>query len=402
MPDLSASQSKPQATQSRRSREPVGRPFHGLIDAVLVPDPAPFDFDGAVAETHARAVWTWLSRDVAPDLMRPELAADEAATQAALDTAMPEILTRARAALTAGAADPEAQRRLVMQVGGEAPYHRLPVVLGALKCRNLLEKAQSFGRATNAMTDEAALGLALQSMPLGDQTVTALLMQGAMGQVSHPGRLMAAVIRIAGGASEYAIAKAGFGPLVDAIFSHAQAQVPALQQYGAFADIDMVCRAIDRFHRLMRSVMGFIELNRLSRWSSVAAGLTTTVSELVEPKLKEVGPSINLALRRPSGTDRVDSDQLLAALNGCYVLATVRDCRDSLALNALFDQTWQQVGQALEIHVQRNLELFRSNPSDRVTGQRLDAAIKLAELRFNGEYAEVLKRARDSAERRVS
>ncbi|MGN6488279.1 MAG: hypothetical protein ACTHLT_10735, partial [Devosia sp.] len=85
-----------------------------------------------------------------------------------------------------------------------------------------------------------------------------------------------------------------------------------------------------------------------------------------------------------------------------YVLATVRDCRDSLALNALFDQTWQQVGQALEIHVQRNLELFRSKPSDRVTGQRLDAAIKMAELRFNGEYAEVLRRARDSAERRVS
>jgi hypothetical protein len=402
MPDISASQSKPQAAPSRRTREPVGRPFHGLIDAVLVPDPAAFDFDGAVAESHAQAVWTWMGRDVAPDLMRPELSADDPAARAALDAAMPELLQRTRDAITAGTANAEAERRLVLQVGGEGPYRRLPVVLNALKCRNLLEKAQSFGRATNSMTDEAALGLALQSMPLNDHAVTALLMQGAMGQVSHPGRLMAAVIRIAGGASEQAIVRAGFAPLVDAIFSHAQAQVPALQQYGAFADIDMVCRAIDRFHRLMRSVMGFIELNRLSRWSSVAAGLTTTVSELVEPKLRDVGPSINLALRRHSGTDRVDSDQLLAALNGCYVLATVRDCRDSLALNALFDQTWQQVGQALEIHVQRNLELFRSNPSDRVTGQRLDAAIKMAELRFNGEYAEVLKRARDSAERRVS
>jgi hypothetical protein len=37
-----------------------------------------------------------------------------------------------------------------------------------------------------------------------------------------------------------------------------------------------------------------------------------------------------------------------------------------------------------------------------VTGQRLDAAIKMAELRFNGEYAEVLRRARESVERRVS
>lgn len=402
MPDVSTSQSKPQAAPSRRVREPIGRPFYGLIDAVLVPDPAAFDFDGAVAESHAQALWTWMSRDLAPDLMRLDLGPDDPAARAALDLAIPEIIGRAREAARAVYSDAEAERRLIIQMGGEGPYRRLPVLLNALKCRNLLEKAQGFGRAANAMTDEAALGQALQSMPLNDPVVSALLLQSAVGQVSHPGRLMAAVIRLAGGATEQAIMRAGFGPLVDAIFSQAQAQVPALQQFGAFADIDMVCRAIDRFHRLMRSVMGFVELNRLSRWSSVAAGLTTTVSELVEPKLRDVGPTINLALRRPSGTDRVDAEQLLAALNGCYVLATVRDCRDSLALNALFDQTWQQVGQALEIHVQRNLELFRSKPSDRVTGQRLDAAIKMAELRFNGEYAEVLRRARDSAERRVS
>jgi len=402
MPEISASQNKPQSATERRAREHAGRPFHGLIDAVLVPDPTTFDFDGAIAEAHAQAIWTWISRDVAPDLMRLDLSPDDPAAREELDRAMPEILQRSRDAVNAATANADAERRLIMQVGGEAPYSRIATVRSALKCRNLLDKAQSFGRAANGMADEAGLAMALQSMPLNDHSVTALLMQAAMGQVNNPTKLMQAVIRIAGGATEQAITRAGFGPLVDSIFSHAQSQIPALQQHGAFADIDMVCRAIDRFHRLMRAVMGFVELNRLSRWSSIAAGLTTTVSELVEPKLKDVGPSINLALRRHAGTDRVDADQLLAALNGCYVLATVRDSRESLALNALFDQTWQQVGQALEIHVQRNLELFRSNPSDRVTGQRLDAAIKMTELRFNGEYAEVLKRARDSAERRVS
>lgn len=402
MPEISASQNKPQSATQRRAREHAGRPFHGLIDAVLVPDPTTFDFDGAIAEAHAQAIWTWIARDVAPDLMRLDLSPDDPAAREELDRAMPEILQRSRDAVNAATANADSERRLIMQVGGEAPYSRIAAVRNALKCRNLLDKAQSFGRAANGMADEAGLAMALQSMPLNDHSVTALLMQAAMGQVNNPTKLMQAVIRIAGGATEQAITRAGFGPLVDSIFSHAQSQIPALQQHGAFADIDMVCRAIDRFHRLMRSVMGFVELNRLSRWSSIAAGLTTTVSELVEPKLKDVGPSINLALRRHAGTDRVDADQLLAALNGCYVLATVRDSRESLALNALFDQTWQQVGQALEIHVQRNLELFRSNPSDRVTGQRLDAAIKMTELRFNGEYAEVLKRARDSAERRVS
>jgi hypothetical protein len=213
---------------------------------------------------------------------------------------------------------------------------------------------------------------------------------------------MGAVIRIAGSATETAVQRAGFGPLVDAMLSHAQAQIPALQQFGAFADIDLICRSVDRYHRLMRAVTGFIELGRLTRWSTVVAGVTTTVSELIEPRLRDVGPDVNLALRRHHGIDRIDSEQVLSALNGCYMLATVRECRDSLALNALFDQIWAQVGQALEIHVQRNLEQFRQNPTDRVIGARLDAAIKMAGLRFNPDYADVLKRARDGAERRAA
>ena len=42
---------------------------------------------------------------------------------------------------------------------------------------------------------------------------------------------------------------------------------PALMQWGSFADIDLTCRAIDRFHRLLRAVTGYVELTRLSRWS---------------------------------------------------------------------------------------------------------------------------------------
>ncbi|MNY69915.1 hypothetical protein D3C86_2079300 [compost metagenome] len=79
----------------------------------------------------------------------------------------------------------------------------------------------------------------------------------------------------------------------------------------------------------------------------------------------------------------------------------MRECRDSLALNALFEQSWSQTGQALEVHLQRNLDLIRQYPADPVIGARLDAGIKMAEVRFNPEYAETLKRARAAAERRT-
>jgi len=385
------------AAAPRASR--MGRPFYGLIESVIVESPVNFEFDGAISREHANAVWTWMARDLASDLLDPDAPESEDARRT-LDAIMPELLLRARKAVGAVAESTEAARRLKSQLGGEIVFARLPIVLNALKCRALLEKAQGFGRAANGMNDEAGLALALQSMPLQDHAVAALLMMSAIGQVANPAKLITAVLRIAGSSSEVAVQRVGFSPLVDAILAHAQNQVHHLTNTGAYADIDLVCRAIDRFHRLARSINAYIELSRNSRWSTVMAALIKAVSERVEPRLRELPGNLNMALRKGrEGSDRVDSDLLLVALNGVYVLATVRDCRDSLGVNASFDQAWTQVGQALEIHIQRNLDALRTNPSDTVTMQRLEAVITMAEQRFNAEYAETLRRAKESAER---
>jgi len=170
---------------------------------------------------------------------------------------------------------------------------------------------------------------------------------------------------------------------------------------GPFADVDMACRSLDRFHRLVRSLTGYVEFARGSRSTQMLATITKMVSDRVEPRLTEVVTDLNQAMRRPrEGMDRIDNDRLLGAINGVYLLSAIRDCRDSLALNAVFDQAWSQTGQALELHIQRNLDLLRQNPDDAVTGERLNAAIKMAEIRFNPEYADTLKRARAAAQRR--
>jgi hypothetical protein len=394
----STAPSAPASAPNARARR-TGKPFFGLIESVVVESPANFEFDGAISREHGLAVWTWMTRDLAPDLIDPDTPESDESRQA-LDALMPELLSRARQAVAAAPTSYEAERRLKTALGGEIVWSRLPIVLNALKCRGLLEKAQAFGRAANGMQDEAGLAMALQSMPLQDQAVASLLMMAAIGQVANPSKLMTAVVRITGSPLESAIQRSGFAPLVDAMLAHAQNQIHFLANMGAYADIDLTCRAIDRFHRLGRAVNGFVELARNSRWSTVTAALTKQVSERVEPRLREVAGTVNMALRRGrEGNDRLDSDQLLVALNNVYVLATVRDCRDTLAVNAVFDQAWTQVGQGLEIHIQRNLDALRQNPADKVTSARLDAAIKMAELRFNPEYAETLRRAKDSAEK---
>ncbi len=389
------------ATNSQARRRHAARPFAGLIDAIVVPSPADFAFDGAVAADDVAAVWTWMVRDLAPDLVDIDAVDDSEVSRAALESLMPDLLARGRKALADATTSVEIQRRIKAQLGGEEAWDRLPVVLNALRCRGLLEKAQGFGRAANGMADEAALAMALQAMPLSDAPVAALLMMAAVGQMATPTRLVTAAIRISGGASEVSLMRSGFGPLIDALLAHAQAQVPVLNQMGTFADMDLACRAADRFHRLMRAITGYVELSRNGRWAMIAAALTKQVSERIEPKLRDIAPDLNKAMRRRDGTDRLDSDQILSALNGIFLLATVRDSRDSLALNALFDQVWAQTGQALEIHIERQLALLRANPTDTISSARLDAALKMGEVRFGKEYADTLRRAKESAERRT-
>ena len=399
MPQASVATQNASPRPARRSV----RPFRGLLESVIVDEPILFEFDGAIPCSHAAAAWTWMRRDLAPDLGEDVELGEEAdaGARTALEARMPDLLARARSAVDAADEQVDARHRLMAQLGGEEALHYLPVVLNALKGRALLAKAQTFGRATNSMTDEAALGAALQSMPLSNPAVAALLFQAAIGQVANPGRLVVAAIRASGAATETAIVRAGFAPLLDAIFSHAQNQIPVVTQSGPFADIDLICRAVSRFHRLVRAINNFVEPVRSGRWAMINGALVKSMSDSIEPRMRDVVMDVNKALRRHrDGADRLDSNQLLSALNGVYLLATVRDCRDSLAVNALFDQTWSQIGEVLEVHLQRNLDAFRSNPRDTIASERLSAAIKMAELRYTAEYADVLRRAKEAAERR--
>jgi hypothetical protein len=369
-----------------------------VLDSVIIGSNVNFALGGAIGEEQAVAVWKWMLRDLSEGL--GPVAAKPGASAKEIEAILPELLIRARQSAAEAAQSPEAERRLKSQLGGEEGFESLPAILYALKSRALIEKAQTFGRAVNNISDDSGLALALQSMPLQDAKALALLMQAAVGQIVNPARLVTTAVRIAGNATEAAMARAGFGPLVDAILSHAQNQLPLLRPMGMYADMDLICRAMERFNKLIRSINGYVELSRGSRWAGVVAGLTKSASDAIEPKLRAVTLDVNQALRRPrEGADRLDEDKLLDALNGVYLLVTLRECRDSLALNALFDQAWLQTGQALEAHLTRNLDVYRANPGDSMALARLNASIKMAELRFNADYADVLRRARDAAGR---
>jgi len=378
--------------------------FLGIFEDILVDDPVSFDFDGSISREHMRAIWSWLVRDVDPEIQQTLTGVSSVVeAEKSLKALFPTVLTKARDAVSAASIEPESDRRLTAQLGGEDVRSRIPVVLNALRCHALLPKAVAFGKASNSLTDEVALGTALQSMPLKEVGIAALLLHSVVGQAANPSRVVSAIGQIAGGSSEVVIKGAGFGPVIDGILAHAQNQLSKLAgQNSLFADADLMCKAVDRFHKLIRAVTGYVELERGSRWSMISAEITKNMAQGIGPRLREVSADVSKSLRKPrEGADRVDADRLLAALNGIYLLESVRNARESLALNALFEQIWGETGQTLEVLLQRNMELFKQDPTDSNTAQRLDMGIKMAEVRFNAEYAEILRKARDSVSRRI-
>jgi hypothetical protein len=405
MSKLQSIQNGSSAAARAKAGEDAEAIFMRTFEPVLVQEPAMFIFEGSITRKDMSAIWRWLSRDVAPDLAvsLQDAATDGESPESVLDAALPQLIADVRAAVAAAKTSGLDERKFIAQLGGEEVYERLPHLVNILRCRPLIGKAQALGRSSNAQTDEAALGAALQGMPLKNAGMVSVLFHTLVGESAHPSRLISSIIAIAGSAKEAAVRRSGFGPLVEAILAHAQNQVSLIsQQNGAFVDAEVVCDAVTRFHRLIRAITGYLELERGARWSHLASEITKTMAQRIEPRLREVSVDVSQSLRKArEGVDRVDSDRLQAALTGIQLLTAVRDARESLALNALFDKIWIETGQNLETLIDRNLEVYKQNPSDTNTAERLNMGIKMAELRFNAEYADVLRRAQEVIEKRT-
>ncbi len=380
--------------------------FIAALEPIVIEEPTYFTFDTSISRKHLTRFWNWAARDIVPGIEMKFDGLLEAgnALDAATEICLNDVYAGIRRVRAEAEGDYDADRRMTIQMGGDEVRARLNIILLAIKSRVLIDRARGFAKAMAGLGDDASLGTALQSLPLKDTALAGLLMHVIVGQTASPSRLITAASAVAGKATEEAIRAAGFGPLGDAVLAHAQNQLamlaPTLVGNG---DIDSACLKLDRFHKLMRSVSGYLELARNSRWSTIIAELTKQASYRLEPRLREVSGSIAQSMRRPrDGSDRFDADGLLAALNGMYLLSGVREARESLALNALFEQIWNETGQSIEVLVKRSLDDFRANPNNEGAARRLDTGIKMAEIRFNTEYAEVLRRARDMLSKRAA
>lgn len=376
-----------------------------LLGPVLSDSCEHFQSNGVIERSAALAVWTWLVRDSDKDLNVDAL---EAIGAGAAPQAKNQLSLKVANLIAAGISDakqnPDIARRIQIQLGGQETFDRLSYIETAFRHQQLLSKSVAFGQAINGVRDDNSLKLALQTFPVEDPIVAALMMHAAIGQVQKPNRLIYVVLELSDGNSQRAITASGFASVVEGLIAHAQNQLAYFSTpQTRFADMDLICRSLDRYHRLIRAVTSITDNDKSSQWAQAVSGLIRHMSELIEPRLLKVEIDIRQSLRKArSGPDRLDSDLLFDALNGLYLLASVREALDSLALNSLVKGLWSDIGTALEVLIGRNLDAFRQEPENDILAERLNTGIKMAEIRFNPEYADIMARARDGASKRAA
>lgn len=374
-----------------------------LLGPVLVDPPVIFIFDGALERKHAQAIWEWLARDIEPSLVAEANAAlstnAKVQDRIVLATKVARLISTSRSFAKDNL---EFSRRIQIQLGGEEVYNRLEHMENIFRNQQLLSKAVAFGQAINGVREQNSLKLALQAFPVDDPKVSSVMMHAAIGQVNEPNRLVTVIIDLSGGHTQNAITKAGYAATIEALIAHAQNQISFFaDSYERYIDIDMNCRALDRYHRLIRALSSITENDKKCDWAFKVGLLIRKMSELIEPRLTKVNADVRQSLRKSRiGADSLDADLLLDALNGLYLLSAAREALDTLALNSIVNNLWNEIGSALEILIGRNLEAFREAPQNEIVAQRLDSGIKMAEIRFNPEYATILTRARDGASKR--
>jgi len=379
------------------------------LELILL-DGQPEVFGAGIRRSALDHFWEWLQRDLQQEeifLVNEVLGGQSQPSERQIEVALSNIVEMVSPLLQKCHEDPETKRRLTIQMGGPEVFEVLPTILLAFRYVSYIKSGVNLGRELSASEDPGAFAYALEHISFPTAEVKSLWCQSFVSGVLRADLLAATIAKLSYASTDEAIKKSGFGEYVGALLTNAQQQIEIIEnQTGIFRDIDLTCRAIDRFHQIARGLQFHLDLSKSSKWNVAlerlvkrgALSLSSRFSDVLHDVNKVLGPA-------PKGANSVGLDpaNVLQAYNGLYVMAATRSARESLAVNAVVERVWKDVGTALEAMVDRIFEHFKhSAGSDAFDTAQVEIAIKFCSIRFGAEYAAILRRNKDNIVRRAN
>lgn len=382
------------------------------ISAELAPillDGQPEVFGAGICRVSLNRFWHWAQRDLNPSEfaeINNSLGGHRQPSERDIEISLNRIVEIVTPLLGECAADAELKRRLSIQMGGDDVFDVVPIILIAFSYIGYIKSGVNLGRELSAHEEPEALSYALEQMQFPSIETKKLWCQSFTSGIARPDFLVAAIAKLSYATTEDAIKKTGFGEFVDALLVNAQQQTEIIEnQSGLFRDIDLTCRAIDRFHHIARGLQFHLDLSKSSAWNASLERLVKRGASSLSKKFSDILHDVSKVLRpAPKGVAsvRLDPADVLQAYNGLYIMAATRPARESLAVNAVVDRVWKDVGTSLEAMVDRIFEHFKhTTGSDAFDVAQVDIVIKFCSIRFGAEYASILRRNKDNIVRRA-
>lgn len=377
--------------------------------AVVLTQDKPLVLGASLSKKHLLKFWEWVQRDLDAEFvaeMNSALGGSAAPTEQEIEAQLNALADIVEPIRENAILDDESRRRLSIQIGGAEVFDSLSTLLLVFRYLAFINSGYLLGHELRSIADVETFSYALEQAHFPSQEVKKLWCLAFVGAIPKAEILANALAQKTPAKNENAIRATGLGEYFDALVIEAQRQIETVeQQTGTFRDVDLICRSIDRFHHICRSLQFNLDLPKTTAWVRHLEDLIKRAAIALNGRFSDVVKDVGKVLRPAQGTNKthLDPNEVLQAYNGLYILAATRAARESLAVNAVVERAWRDVGQALEVMVDRIFEHYKMVAgTDPFATAQADVAIKFCSIRFGDEYAQVLKRNKQNIEQRVN
>ncbi|WP_417667311.1 hypothetical protein [Roseibium sp.] len=394
-------------------RNQVQRLFFTPLDEFLINEHLPNKQEGRVHRAVLNRVWQWIGRDVLPaDVKRVlESAENTSVSEERIDSLVKNLRKRSVDALgdvlTRIDNSEKERRRLSMEVGGERGIADLRDIYKIFNAEGWL---MPFLEAVPESLDEDRLRNSQGVLKMVEKAATrfpdhvSVVAAALLERSSTPSSLCAFAGRLVGTDDAKAISSSRFAPFVDVVLSEAERlNVLAHEHRNHNPDPVAFSQALSEYHTLVRGVELDMDLSHAGRWHKRLSDTKKDISEIVDRELRNAHGAVRRSLQVPKfdAEGKLEQDQLAIdeAVRALRVVVMVRNASETFAVNDIGKRTRQAVEQTLEIVTRSLISDLHSTFGKPREAQiaAVDVAIMLSEIYFGTDYAQQLRRSRQSA-----
>jgi hypothetical protein len=393
---------------------PAARLFLRPLEPFLIDDQSAQKHPARIARTALEPIWSWICRDVLPEVGNRF---SEAVTRAVLENGattcdhlirpfQDQAATRIRAMLEESATDDRARRRMIGQIGTPQALDVARDLLAILEGRDILAATASrlpghIANLADAQLEQVKGIVDACAASIGGLLPFALIL--VMGRLASPWQLIRLAVRGADSDDASRIAGTPFALAVTITLTDIERMVGGLKADLKGGRNLAVTSLLKCIHDAVRGARSELDLAVDSPWGRQLAAIRSEVSGALRMEIESTPGRVRRLLRpRPAGkagAARLDAGDVAETEALIELLAACRHYASELAVREVTLRAFAELEQYLDSGTRTLVEGLRGgDPADRPFRQsQVDAAVRFCGKVFGPQYAAVLGKAAEVA-----